>query len=135
MRRFGRVSLFALTGCVVAGMILLGGMTTSLAITNCQQPNSNEKFCYAIPGDAVSGCDDANLCEHHHVYDVKNFPDGAIASSHGLTQQTQADCWRRRGCMLDEMAVPIACISDGGFGNWVPAAKTVSGTRSCPAEE
>jgi hypothetical protein len=117
---------------ILAIAILLYSQVVIFA-NDCQKPNPNTVFCQSLPSGAVTHCEQGSIpdCRTHKIYEIKNFPNGAVESSSGLTEQVQAQCIRSKDCgtALDGSG----CVVTSYFGGWSNGTKTqVKAGGNCP---
>jgi hypothetical protein len=118
----------------VAALLLIQFAQADPAPLPCFEPNkSKQKFCKELPKNSVSTCDGLvqNDCVGHAVYNINNFPDGAVGSATGTTVEEQADCWQKSECYWDVSAEPAKCKAYPTSA-WFPGTKTVVGKEKCP---
>jgi hypothetical protein len=115
----------------VLAVVLAGYMVEIAVALPCQKPNPSTKLCAGLPAGAVTSCAGATPCSGA-VYEIANFPDGAVGAETGTTKEEQAPCIRSNSCVVDTSSKPPGCKASIFWTPWSPGAKTVTGDNPCP---
>jgi len=133
---------FLLVAVGVLVVIASYAAQSSVLATNvCEKPNPNTKECYD-PDNAKVACSVLQYqeCKEHvltayFVYDILQFPKGAVESDVGLTRTELSNCWRWHGCKWDGDQTSGSCKPAGNWSSWTQKFKTVENTDECCPDE
>jgi hypothetical protein len=127
--------IVALVVGVVVLVVVVG--YSAQARDHCQKPNPNTKACFE-PTDSVGefytwycGMRPRSQCSGA-IYEINQFPDGAVTSGTGLTMTQSAPCYRSRNCSWVYLGWYCGVAN---WSSWTHRQKTVTNPNGiCPDE-
>lgn len=133
--RFTESRLRISVACSIGGIVVLFGQIVGWATDACQVPNPSTIYCTAVDPKAVESCSKLprGSCGGFFMMERNQFPQGAVKSASGTTQQIQSKCYCKQTCSRNP--VTEVCESAPSCSIWYNVGETVPGTNICPTEE